>query len=66
VAERPALLKRYCTTNKCLVKDVYYWANVVREDLNKWKLGRLHLIPDTSEKAVRIEKLLQRNQKSRV
>lgn len=66
VAERPALLKGYCKTNKCRVKDVYYWANVVREDLNKWKLGRLHLIPDTSEKAVRIEKLLQRNQKSRV
>jgi hypothetical protein len=66
VAERPVLLKGYCKTNKCRVKDVYYWANVVREDLNKWKLGRLHLIPDTSEKAVRIEKLLQRNQKSRV
>ena len=66
VAERPALLKSYCKTNKCLVKDVCYWANVVREDLNKWKLGRLRLIPNTSEKAVRIEKLLQRNQKSRV
>jgi hypothetical protein len=66
VAERRALLKRYCEKNRCRVKDVYYWANVVREDLNKWKLGRLHLIPDTSEKAVRIEKLLQRNQKSRL
>ena len=66
VPERATLLKRYLEENRCRVKDVHYWANVAREDLNKWKLGRTHLIPDTSEKAIRIEKLLQRKQKSRL
>jgi len=66
IPERPALLKRYVEENRCRIKDVHYCANVAREDLNKWKLGRTHLIPDTSEKAIRIEKLLQRNQKSRI
>lgn len=65
VAQRPQTLQHYCDAHSCRLKDVYYWANVAREDLNKWKLGRPQ-IPDHSEKAIRIERLLQRDQKSRV
>lgn len=65
VADRARGLKEFCRKNRCLVKDVWFWAYVARADLNKWKLGRPQ-IADHSEKAVRIEKLLQRGQKTRV
>ena len=65
VEQRPQVLKGYCAAHGCPLKDVCFWAHVAREDLNKWKLGRPQ-IPDHSEKAIRIERLLQRNQKSRV
>ena len=64
IPDRPQVLKGFCREYPCLLKDVYFWAHVAREDLNKWKLGRTQ-IPDHSEKAVRIERLLQRNQKTR-
>lgn len=64
VADRARVLKEFCRKDRCQVKDVYYWAYVARADLNKWKLGRPQ-IADHSEKAVRIEKLLQRGQKTR-
>lgn len=64
VPARPDLIRNYCRQNNCLVKDVHFWANVAREDLNKWKLGRPS-VPDGGEKAIRIEKLLQRGQKTR-
>ena len=66
VAQRPQLLKDFCRNHNCRIKDVYYWSNVAREDLNKWKLGRIKVIPDRSEKAIRIEKLLQAGQKTRI
>jgi len=65
IADRPKVLKDFCEGQPCRVKDVCVWANVARADLNKWKLGRSQ-IPDHSEKAIRIEKLLQRGQKTRI
>jgi len=65
IPDRAKLLKNFCDQYPCRLKDVYFWANVARADLNKWKLGRPE-VPNHSEKAIRIEKLLQRGQKTRV
>jgi hypothetical protein len=64
IPDRPQVLKDFCLAYPCPLKDFYFWAHVAREDLNKWKLGRPQ-IPDHSEKAIRIERLLQRKQKTR-
>jgi hypothetical protein len=69
---REDLIEQFRRNNgNCTIKLLCYWANVSREDFNKWKNssvkkadGRL-AIPDTSKKAKRIEKLLQLGIRSR-
>ena len=65
VERREALIEQFRRNNgNCAIKQIYYWAKVSRGDLNKWKNGskgkngRLS-VPNTSVKAIRIEKLLQ-------
>lgn len=62
--ERGSLIKRFCSDHKCTVAQVCAWANVDRGDLSRWKNGN-PLIPDGGERALRIEKLLQRGIKTR-
>ncbi len=65
VAERDALIKHFCRDhNNCTVTQICFWANVDRGDLSRWKNGS-HLIPDGGERALRIERLLQRGYKTR-
>lgn len=65
VSERDALIKRFCRDhNNCTVTQVCFWANVDRGDLSRWKNGS-NLIPDGGERALRIERLLQRGYKTR-
>ncbi|MCC7155148.1 MAG: site-specific DNA-methyltransferase [Bryobacterales bacterium] len=61
---RQALIRKFCKDHGATVTDVAEWANVNRSDLNKWKLGKDE-IPDGGERALRIEKLLQRDQRTR-
>ena len=61
---RQALIRKFCKDHGATVTDVAEWANVNRSDLNKWKLGKDE-IPDGGERALRIEKLLQRGQRTR-
>lgn len=63
-ADRQALIRKFCKDRNATVTDVAEWANVNRSDLNKWKLGK-NEIPDGGERALRIEKLLQRGQRTR-
>jgi hypothetical protein len=65
VEQRPQLIEDFRRKSNCLVKNICSWANVKRQDLSKWKLGQVHLLPDRSEKAIRIERLLQRGHKTR-
>lgn len=61
---RNALMKRYCRDHNCTVAQICIWANVDRGDLSRWKNGS-PLVPDGGERALRIEKLLQRGYKTR-
>ncbi len=61
---RQALIRKFCKDHHATVTDIAEWANVNRSDLNKWKLGKDE-IPDGGERALRIEKLLQRDQRTR-
>jgi hypothetical protein len=61
---REALIRKFCKDHDATVTDIAEWANVNRSDLNKWKLGKEE-IPDGGERALRIEKLLQRGQRTR-
>lgn len=67
--ERDALIKRFCDSHRCTVTQVCRWANVDGGDLSRWrndsrKNGK-PLIPDGGDRAIRIEKLLQRGYKTR-
>jgi len=64
VEKRGSLIERYCQEHSCKRKQVYTWAGVDRGDLNRWKNGDPS-IPDGGEPAVRIERLLQLDQRSR-
>jgi hypothetical protein len=71
VERRDALIDQFRRNNgNCAIKQICYWAKVSRGDLNKWKNGskgkngRLS-VPNTSVKAIRIEKLLQLGIKTR-
>ena len=61
---RQALIRKFCEDHDATVTAIAEWANVNRSDLNKWKLGKDE-IPDGGERALRIEKLLQRDQRTR-
>lgn len=63
-SHRPALIRKFCKDHNATVTDLAEWANVNRSDLNKWKLGKDE-IPDGGGRALRIEKLLQRDQRTR-
>ena len=65
VEQREGLIEEFRRKNRnCAIKQIWYWANVSRGDFNKWKNGRPE-VPDTSVKAIRIEKLLQLDIKTR-
>lgn len=64
VEKREFLIERYCQEHSCKRKQVYTWADVDRSDLNRWKNGDPS-IPDGGEPAMRIERLLQLDQRSR-
>lgn len=65
VEERPQRIKSFQRANDdCTLKQIHFWARVSAGDFNKWKNGR-PAVPDTSVKAIRIEKLLQLGKKSR-
>lgn len=61
---RERLIEEFCRTHVCKVKQVYTWAAVDRGDLNRWKNGD-PTIPDGGEPAMRIERLLQLDHRSR-
>lgn len=61
---RERLIEEFCSTHVCKVKQVYTWAAVDRGDLNRWKKGD-PTIPDGGEPAMRIERLLQLDHRSR-
>lgn len=61
---RERLIEEFCKAHGCKVKQVYTWAAVDRGDLNRWKNGD-PTIPDGGEPAMRIERLLQLDQRSR-
>lgn len=65
VEKRAALIEEFRRSKKCQIKDICRWADVYRQDLSRWKLGKSHLIPDHSSKGERIEKLLQFGRKIR-
>ncbi len=58
VENRLQVLARFLKENSCKLKSVCWWANVYRQDLNAWKLGKRE-VPDRGDKADRIERLLQ-------
>jgi hypothetical protein len=65
VEQREELMGQFRRQNaNCAIKQICYWADVSREDLNKWKNGR-PAVPDRSVKAIRIEKLFQFGIRSR-
>lgn len=64
VRKRAALVERFRERHTCRVKDVYTWAGVVREDFYRWKRGDPK-VPNGGDKANRIERLLQRDRKTR-
>lgn len=68
-SERNALIKRFCHNHRCTVARVAYWAHVDSADLSRWRNNKHKdgkpLVPDGGERALRIEKLLQRGHKTR-
>jgi hypothetical protein len=65
VGNRMRLIEDFCRDNNCRIKDICAWADVAREDLSRWKLGKTGALPDHSVKALRIEKLLRFGLKTR-
>lgn len=66
--ERDVLIRRFCDDHGCTVTRLCRWANVDGGDLSRWrndsrKNGK-RLIPDGGDRALRIEKLLQRGHKT--
>jgi hypothetical protein len=61
---REQLIAEFRKRHACNVKQVYTWAAVDRGDLYRWKNGD-PTIPDGGEPAMRIERLLQLDQRSR-
>jgi len=65
IEKRARLIEEFCRTHhNCKIKQAYTWAAVDRGDLNRWKNGD-PAIPDGGEPAMRIERLLQLDQRSR-
>jgi len=62
--KRVQLIGEFRTRHGCGMKQVYTWAAVDRGDLNRWKNSDPR-IPDGGEPALRIERLLQLDQRSR-
>lgn len=62
---RDELIREFRQKNEnCTIKQMCFWAYVSRGDFNKWKNGKPE-VPDTSVKAIRIERLLQFDIKAR-
>lgn len=61
---RERLIEEFCRTHVCRIKQIYTWAAVDRGDFYRWKSGD-PTIPDGGEPAMRIERLLQLDQRSR-